>query len=385
MRHIYFAATALAAALVIVACQTNDDGSSCATTTGDGGGPDSDAGDADASDPACQAQPVALPDHPSAASQASSMGRSLRNVRGFHGRVYFGYGDLNANTGPVDIASFDPVTKQWAQHMTLQTHSIERFITVGDELWAPCGQPMDILGTGCEFASGDADHNWETHDFAKAIHVMDGVERVPGEVLLGGNQFLDAGMMTAGATIWRSLGGGPFEEIFPGGSGLVQSSGAPFMSMATLNSVTFAVTDRSVWAWDGAVWAHARVPGNPDDPILLSDFTHPVTIANHIVFGTFGGYLWKFDGKHTERLGIRTFETPTAAGFTEAPLLIMEESEGRLLVVNENGEVLMSTDLVNFRCIGKAPADVRGLGSLNGVVYFGGADGHVYAYDHASW
>jgi outer membrane protein assembly factor BamB len=157
------------------------------------------------------------------------------------------------------------------------------------------------------------------------------------------------------------------------------------MSLATLHDVTYAVTGGSVWAWSGTAWSHARTPGNDLDPVLLSDFIHPVTLEDHIVFGTFGGYLWKFDGKRTERLGIRTIDTPTAMGFTEAPIVIFEESEGRLLAVNENGDVLMSTDLVSFACIGKAPPDVRAVGSLDGVVYFGGAEGHLYAYEEASW
>jgi hypothetical protein len=215
--------------------------------------------------------------------------------------------------------------------------------------------------------------------------MMDGAERVPGEVLLGGSSYLDPGQQTTGAFIWRSVGGAPFEQIFPDNSGDVERGGGPFMSMATLDAVTYAVTNGSVWAWDGKAWSHARTPGDSVDPVLLSDFIHPVTLANHIVFGTFGGYLWKFDGKRTERLGLRTIDTPTSSGFTEAPIVIIEESEGRLLVVNEDGNVLTSTDLVSFRCIGKAPPDVRGVGSLDGVVYFGGANGHVYAYDHASW
>ena len=62
-------------------------------------------------DPICATQPAALTDHPWAITHASAMGRSLRNVRAFAGRLYFGYGDLNENTGPVEIASFDPMTK----------------------------------------------------------------------------------------------------------------------------------------------------------------------------------------------------------------------------------------------------------------------------------
>lgn len=156
------------------------------------------------------------------------------------------------------------------------------------------------------------------------------------------------------------------------------------MYLASLKGVLYAL-GTGVWTWEGTTWRHARGPGNDMVPLQLGDFTHPVTLADHIVFGTFGGYLWKFDGTRTRPLGIRTFETPTALGFTEAPIAIFEASEGRLLAVDHNGDVLMSTDLVSFSCIGKAPADVRGIGSLNGVVYFGGAEGRAYAFPRPSW
>jgi hypothetical protein len=364
------------------ACATNanpPDG----TVGGDADAAHPDAADADAADPACATQPVRLSDHPWAVKQTSAMGKSLRNLHAFHGRVYFGYGDLNANTGPIEISSYDPVAKTWADHLLLYTQSIERFVEIGNELWAPCADTAFVFDTSCQYASGDASHAWQVHSFTKSIHTPDVTERVPGEVLLGGSAFLDATQTLPGAFVWRSVGGGPFQQIFPADGGAVERDGRPFLGLATLHRVTY--TGPYPWTWDGTEWTHARTPGDPVDPILLSDFIHPVTFADHIVFGTFGGYLWKFDGKNTESLGTRTFYTPTQAAFTEAPIVIFDVSEGHLLVASENGDLLMSTDLSQFRCIGKVPADVRGVGSINGVVFFGGADGHVYAYDHPSW
>lgn len=86
--------------------------------TSDDGDVDVDARTADSGDPRCGTMPTPLPDHPWARRQATSMDASLRDVRGFHGRVYFGYGDLNANTGPIDLASLDPTTKSWTNHLT---------------------------------------------------------------------------------------------------------------------------------------------------------------------------------------------------------------------------------------------------------------------------
>src|SRR5262245_29006008 len=111
--------------LLLVGCRQNE-----VCTAADSGAPPPDAGEA-----LCARQPVELGVHPWASLHASAMGKNLRNVRGFKGRVYFGYGDLNANTGPVVVASYDPVAKSWANHITLETESVERFIEIGSELW----------------------------------------------------------------------------------------------------------------------------------------------------------------------------------------------------------------------------------------------------------
>jgi hypothetical protein len=356
----------------------------------DGASPDGGASEAnpvEPGDPRCGTRPIPLPDHPTAPLQASEMGKSLRNIRAWNGRLYFGYGDLNLNTGPITIASLDPVAKTWMQHLVLETESIERYVQIGDELWATCADDHDDTGTtGCEYGSGDANHQWTTHDIGvHSVHVMDTTERVPGEALLAGSSLLDGGPAAAGAFIWRSQNGGAFTQIFPAGLGDIETSGGPFTSIVTFDSVAYAVTGGSVWTWDGTTWRHARAPGDDADPLLFGEFIHPVTFAGHIVFGGFGGYLFAFDGKTTEPLNIRSFQTPTQMGFTEEPVVIFEEAEDHLLAVNEAGDVVATNDLKTWTCIGKAPADVRSVGAMNGVVYFGGADGHVYAFPDKSW
>jgi hypothetical protein len=388
---------------LIVGCGSNDDRavvlSSPASAACDAGGPPAvvartDAGVAGIDDPRCATKPVAIPDHPTAAKQVaipnvqnvSDMGKNLRSVRAFHGRVYFGYGDLNANTGPIDVASYDPVTKSWAVHLTIQTESVERFVVVGDQLLAPYGDAHGDQSKIEDYAIGTANHQWSAHEVANTFHMMDATERVPGEIYLAGSSYIEPSHQP-GSFIWRSIGGGPFTQIFPGdvAAGYVEPAGGPFQSVVSFHGAVYAAAANSIWTWDGAQWTHARAPGDLDDPLLFDLFLHPVVIADHIVFGAFGGDLWKYDGKHSTRLPFHTFDTPTAMGFTELPIVIFEESEGRLLTVDDSGNVLMSTDLVTYQCIGKAPPDVRSVGSMNGIVYFGGSNGHAYAYEHPSW
>jgi hypothetical protein len=46
---------------------------------------------------------------------------------------------------------------------------------------------------------------------------------------------------------------------------------------------------------------------------------------------------------------------------------------------------LVFADLATWSCIGKAPPDAASIGSLDGVVYFGGIESRVYGFEHASW
>lgn len=373
--------------LALVACASNAEGPLVAKDKSPETSEPKPAEPAAVVDPLCATQPRALTDHPWAITHASAMGRNLRNVRAFGGRLYFGYGDLNENTGPVEIASFDPMTKTWAHHLTLMTESIERYVVVGDRLFAPCADAHANLKDSCELAVGDGNHEWKVrNDIGDSIHVMDVTERVPGEILVGGSAIIPDTVDSPGAFIWASKSGpsATYDRIFPLSKEYAETGGGPFSSLASLKGITYAVTNSSVWTWDGTTWLHARAPGN-SEPILLGEFWHPVNVADHLVFATFGNYLWKFDGAKSVPLNRRTIDTPTAGGFTETPIPIFEEAEGRLLLVDDKGDVQMSNDLTNFKCIGKAPADVRSVGALNGIVYFGGADGHVYSYEKPSW
>jgi hypothetical protein len=67
------------------------------------------------------------------------------------------------------------------------------------------------------------------------------------------------------------------------------------------------------------------------------------------------------------------------------PLALFQVTEGRLLAVHYGGDVVMTTDLVSWTCIGKAPADATSIGSLNGVVYFGSVNSGVYGFPAPSW
>jgi hypothetical protein len=106
-------------------------------------------GESPESDPRCATQASLLGTHPHASQQPTELGRTISDTRGWKGRLYFAYGDFEANTGPIFITTFDPKTKTWDEHPiaykesgtgamkstpAFYTHDIQRFLPIGDSL-----------------------------------------------------------------------------------------------------------------------------------------------------------------------------------------------------------------------------------------------------------
>jgi hypothetical protein len=354
----------------------------------------------------CSTQPVARGTHPHATAQPTPLGRTLADTRGWHGRVYFAYGDLELNTGPIAISSYEPTTMTWQDHPigyrdpttgalqssdTFATHVIERFIPIGDNLWAPAGQPdFRPFGESAapEYAIGSATHEWNEVDIAPdSIHVVDAVERAPNEILVtGSGLFHDRGTapdgpLLAGGYVWRSVDGGPFTQIFPtfgatAADDNVDRSGA-WITGAALGGVAYLDEASAIYTVDGTGMTCCSVQP-------LGQFLRPVTFAGRIVFADLG-QLFAFDGAKLTNLAFPLFVSQGRYQGSPQSLSLFQATEGHLLAVNEGGDVMMTTDLSTWSCIGKAPADAASIGSLDGVVYFGGIESRVYSFEQPSW
>lgn len=339
----------------------------------------------DEPDPRCETMPMLLDVHPHAPAQPREVGRDLIDTRGWHGRLYFGYGDLENNTGPIVVSSYDPVSRTWIDHFTFQTERIERFRPIGDRLFAPAADPKcldlpDCVAPQPDYAVGTASHAWGAGgiDLGTSLHLMDATERVPGDVYLTGSDFVDVPRFLTSAAVWRSVDGGPFTKIFPKidpvpSNPQDQQLDSGFLNTASLGGKVYVGLG---WEFDGQTWLHSAVE--------LGEFMHPTTFANRIVSSTLGE-LWAFDGKRMTNLGVRLWDTPALYQVTLTPLAIFQETEGHLVAVNAEGSVITTTDLVTWSCIGKAPPDVRSIGSLGGTMYFGGPAGRVYGFPSPSW
>ena len=114
------------------------------------------------------------------------------------------------------------------------------------------------------------------------------------------------------------------------------------------------------------------------------EFLTPTTFAGNIVFADLG-QLFAYDGVSRTNLDFRLFESQGRYQGMQEPLVLFQQTEGRLLAVKDGGDVMMTMDLVTWSCVGQAPADATSIGSLDGVVYFGSVNSGVYGFPAASW
>jgi hypothetical protein len=179
------------------------------------------------------------------------------------------------------------------------------------------------------------------------------------------------------AAAWRSIDGGPFTQIYPvidSPDGLFDRSGAWFFG-AALNGVAYLDAQSFIYTFDGQHWSGEEAFG---------EFLSSVAFAGHLVFADLG-QLFAFDGTNRQNLDFRFFESQGRYQGSKEPLALFQVTEGRLLAVNHRGDVMMTTDLATWTCIGKAPADAASIGSLDGVVYFGAVESRVYGFESPSW
>jgi hypothetical protein len=294
--------------------------------------------------------------HPGAADQPTATGRILATLAAWEGRLYAGYGDINANTGPIAIAPFDPAASAFVPEWMADTEAIYLFRAVGARLYAPAIDPKNRA----DFSVG---RPWRDERPVDAYHVYDVATLTGTDLWLVGSQGLDA-------VAWHSPDGVRWEESLRvrtrSGS---RDEFARFYFTGTLDGRLYvqAVDSRSgpqprSQMTNGRDWQ--------EGPTMLPEKGdrgwHPEVFAGRMVYQStlpVAGVsrLLGFDGGEARRLldqGVYDFTV-----------------DGRwLFVLGADGAVRQTGDLRSWTTIAVAPATARSVGALDGWIYLGTAD-----------
>lgn len=148
-----------------------------------------------AADLSTPAQLSAVATHGWAAAQPTTTGRQLVEIEVHDGKVWAGYGDYAANTGPVTVASYDPTgAGSFVASTEVDTEAIYNLRVIGEQLVAPATDPR----AAADFALGEP---WHQARPLRATHVYDTATFTGTDLWMVGSQGRDA-------VAWRSVDGG---------------------------------------------------------------------------------------------------------------------------------------------------------------------------------
>lgn len=297
--------------------------------------------------------------HGWAAAQPTFAGQRLVDLEVHEGKVWAGYGDYGANTGPITLAAFDPAesASEFVAAFESDTEAVYNIRTIGAEIIAPATDPR----VGADFATGSP---WSDARPFRATHVYDTASRDGKDLWMVGSQGRDA-------LAWRSLDGGTTwsEELRVAPASDVADD---FMRFYFAGTISGALYVQPVSHKSGPVAASMVYSddGWSEGPSVLSGDSvgwSPTEVGQGFVFHAYGhgnnGPILYFDGLSTRQV---------ASGYD------VEVHGADIWVLGEGGVVLESADLSHWSVKAQAPSSARSLALTTDSIYVGTATSELW-------
>ena len=328
-----------------------------------------------AASPAQAAKPVKpgpVPSHtttlvgtdPFAAAQPTAAGHLLRDLGLDGGKLYVAYGDYDANTGPQQVHTFDPVSGQFsASLLQVPTEEISVYRKLNGKLYAPMTDPRDPSTSNVGYAT-NATGAWTNQMKAPAVHIYD-VATMNGSDLwmVGSVSRYDAATPGGGAAAYRSTDGGQTWQIVAKDTSVVENGYERYYWAAAINGTMYLqaedVTEGApLRAFNGTTWS--TVPeasvGRPCGTVAANRvevFKNRIVCAGGTAFG-----VTTFDGVSAVTAPIGALTDLAVPG------------DGYIYALTSTG-VHRSLDGLKWTALSTAPAGAQSVAVVNGTVYLG--------------
>jgi hypothetical protein len=292
--------------------------------------------------------------HPQAAAQATALGRRIVDLQAFGGKIYAGYGDYQANTGPIAVSALSPGAG-YTREFTADTEATYNFRDIGGVLYAPSIDPR----VAADFSASTP---WSGSNAVEAAHVFDMATTDGSDLWMVGSQDVDA-------VAWRSLDGGTTwsEELRV--SAVNSGEFSRFYFAGVLGGRLYVQAYDSyqgaqakALVFDGTSWTSAP-------PIVTTWYNgwRPIEFNGKLVIHGYGkgtrGPIYSYDG---------VTSTVVTLGYD------VEVAGGRLFVLDD-AELRVSTDLSAFSGFAAPPAGGRSLAVGDGMLYIGTASSEIFS------
>lgn len=308
--------------------------------------------------------------HPQATAQSTSRGKTIHEIQVFNNKLYTGYGDYGANTGPVHMNPFDLSDDTFdGSQLSMPTEEVNQIREIGGKLYAPAIDPSN----GCFICSSGygVGEPWEF------VATIPGVVHVFDMATLNGTDLWAVGSGDTGdgigSHVWRSTDGGDSWEVV-----LTEYidgfESERYYWIAELNGKVYMQNypyETTMRSFDGTSWSDG-----PTETFASTD-NYKVEVFNDYIVAVNGG-LQLFDGE--------TVTTLTHAGghelFTYYTLDLYVEGEYLYMLsynYDDNAHQLMrTTDLETWQELGQVPADATAIAADENHLYIGTSDSKLY-------
>lgn len=314
--------------------------------------------------------PVATPfvkvaTHPQAVTQPTELGRTLATLKSWNGKLYSGYGDYGANTGPISVSPFDGAGFSSEPELIADTEATYAFRAINGKLYAPSIDPR--VSSDVAIATGGSERpTWTNPTLVSSSHAFDVATLTGSDLWIVGSQGMSA-------VVWRSADGGASWQMSLAVGPVSGKSGdfARFYGAGVYGGKLYVQAKD----WLGGTQARSKVfDGNTwSDGPNLGSFNHAESFAGKMIYhsgnhsGTWGGFLNAFDGT------VQTRAHPT--GIWDYAV------EGdTVYVLTIDGWVKKSRDLVSWTQVAAAPSVARSIAVFQSSLYLGGTDSGLYRY-----
>jgi hypothetical protein len=306
---------------------------------------------------------VQVATHPQASLQSTATGKTLITLQLWKGKLYSGYGDYTANTGPIALTTFDGTRFASAPELRADTEAIWTFRVIADRLYAPSIDPRVssdfAVGTG---AGGGA--SWSNPTVVRSTHAFDIVTLTGSDLWIVGSDGYDA-------AAWRSLdGGATWQEVLtvPSISGIFDDFARFYGAAVYQGKLYLQAKD-----YYGAVHPTSKVfdgTGWTNGP-NLGTFNHAEVFAGKLLYhgGLHAGWSSNY---------LKAFNGVSSQVVLSSPIYDYKIVGNDLYTLGSDGRIRKSQDLLTWTSVAKAPNNARSIAVFNGSVYVGGTDSSLY-------
>ena len=316
-----------------------------------------------------------LATNPTAAAQPTARGKTIQDLAVKDGLLYTGYGDYDANTGPISVSAMDLATGAFTSLLSAPTEEINVYREISGNLYAPQIDPRLPWTADVGYAT-DASGSWTTKNVTPFIHVFDVASSDGSGLWLAGSISDPTGTKGDGAALKRSTDGGatwtiakrttssPAPNDFDRNYWVASAGGKIYAKPAIITPTPGTTTPIDVW--NNGTWT--TIP-DPQNLVLASASAKQVAVLGGKVVFPSGAYI----DSSTDSIG---------QGDTGLGWVLDFAVDGSTLYALSHSGIARSTDGVTWTLLNVSLPPAAGISCIavgQGTVYLGGAGGKIYS------